>query len=117
MKRLKKAYESAPSQGKPSSLLLSNSSWNRNWRSSPSVWGSSSSEAIPKSNNSASQCRGASTSYAAAGLYSGVDSRLSGMESREVADRSEEEGEEGGEEEEWPMELESEEEEIAMATG
>ena len=28
----------------------------------------------------------------------------------------EEEGEEGGEEEEWPMELEPEEEEIAMAT-
>jgi len=38
------------------------------------------------------------------------------MESREEADRSEEEGEEGGEEE-WPMELEPEEEEIAMVTG
>ena len=36
------------------------------------------------------------------------------MESREEADRSEEEGEEGGEDE-WPMELEPEEEEIAMA--
>ena len=36
------------------------------------------------------------------------------MESREEADKSEEEGEEGGEEE-WPMELEPEEEEIAMA--
>ena len=36
------------------------------------------------------------------------------MESREEADRSEEKGEEGGEEE-WPMELEPEEEEIAMA--
>ena len=35
------------------------------------------------------------------------------MESREEADRSEEEGEEGGEEE-WPMELEPEEEETAM---
>ena len=33
---------------------------------------------------------------------------------REEADRSEEEGEGGGEEE-WPMELEPEEEEIAMA--
>ena len=72
---------------------------------------------IPKSNSSASQCRGASASYAAAGLYSGVGSRLSGMESREEAERSEEEGEEGGEEEEWPMELELDEEEIAMATG
>ena len=30
---------------------------------------------------------------------------------------SEEEGEEGGGEEEWPMELEPEEEEITMATG
>ena len=39
------------------------------------------------------------------------------MESREEAERFEEEGEEGGEEEEWPMELEPEEEEIAMATG
>ena len=39
------------------------------------------------------------------------------MELREEAERSEEEGEEGGEEEEWPMELEPEEEEIAMATG
>jgi len=37
------------------------------------------------------------------------------MESREEAERFEEEGEEGGEEE-WPMELEPEEEEIAMAT-
>ena len=36
------------------------------------------------------------------------------MESREEADRSEEEGEGGGEEE-WPMELEPKEEEIAMA--
>ena len=97
--------------------MLSNSSWNRSWRSSPSVWGSSSSEAIPKSNSSASQCRGVSTSYAAVGLYSGVGSRLSGMESREEAERSEEEGEEGGGEEEWPMVLEPEEEEIAVATG
>ena len=38
------------------------------------------------------------------------------MESREEADKSEEKGEEGGEEE-WPMELEPEEEEITMATG
>ena len=38
------------------------------------------------------------------------------MESREEVYRSEEEGEEGGEEE-WPMELEPEEEEIAMTTG
>ena len=38
------------------------------------------------------------------------------MESREEADRSEEEGEEGGEEE-WPMVLELKEGEIAMATG
>ena len=38
------------------------------------------------------------------------------MESREDAERFEEEGEEGGEEE-WPMELELEEEEITMATG
>ena len=37
------------------------------------------------------------------------------MESREEAERFEEEGEEGAEEE-WPMELEPEEEEIAMAT-
>ena len=37
------------------------------------------------------------------------------MESREEAERFEEEGEKGGEEE-WPMELEPEEEEIAMAT-
>ena len=37
------------------------------------------------------------------------------MESREEADRSEEEGEGG--EEEWPMELEPEEDEIAMVTG
>src|SRR6185312_5584350 len=91
--------ESAPSQEEPSSLLHSNSSWNRSWRSSPSVWGSSSSEAIPKSNSSASQCRGASASYAAAGLYSGVGSRLSEMESREEAEKFEEEGEEGGDEE------------------
>ena len=42
---------------------------------------------------------------------SGVGSQLSGMESREEAERLEEEGEEG-----WPMELEPEEEEIAMAT-
>ena len=62
---------------------------------------------IPKSN----------TSCAATGLCSGVGSRLSGMESREEAERSEEEGEEGWEEEEWPMVLEPEEEEIAMATG
>ena len=85
--------------------------------SSPSVWGPSSSEAIPKSNSSASQCRGASASAAAVGLCSGVGSRLSVMESKEEAEKFEEEGEEGGEEEEWPMELESEEEEIAMATG
>ena len=38
------------------------------------------------------------------------------MESREEADRSEEEEKEGGEEE-WPMELEPEEEEIAMVIG
>ena len=37
------------------------------------------------------------------------------MESREEADRPEEEGERG--EEEWPIELEPEEEEIAMAVG
>ena len=37
------------------------------------------------------------------------------MESRGEAERSEEEGEEGGEGE-WPMVLELEEEEIAMAT-
>ena len=55
-------------------------------------------------------------SYAAAGLYFGVGSRLSRTESREEAERSEEEGEEGGEGE-WPMVLEPEEEEIAMATG
>ena len=36
------------------------------------------------------------------------------MESREEVEWSEEEGEEGGEEE-WPMELEPKEEEIAMA--
>ena len=84
----------------------------RNWRSSPSVSGSSSSETVPKSNSSASQCRGASASYAAIGSYSGVGSRLSGIESREEAERVEEE-----EEEESSMELEPEEEEIAMATG
>ena len=86
--------ESTPSQEKFSSLLLSNSSWNRSWRSSPSVWGSSSSEAILKSNSSASQCRGVSASYAAVGSYYDVGSRLSGMESREEAERFEEEGEE-----------------------
>ena len=83
--------------------------------SSPSVSGSSSSEMIPKSNSSASQCRGASASYTAVGSHSGVGFRLSGMESMEEAGRGEEEGEE--EEEESPKELESEEEEIAMATG
>src|SRR6185312_4231630 len=86
--------ESAPSQEKPSSLLLSGSSWNRSRRSSPSVWGLSSSETIPKSNTSASQCRGASTSYTTVWSYSGVGSRFSGMELREEADRLEEEGEE-----------------------
>ena len=75
--------------------------------------GSSSSEATPKSNSSASQCRGASVSYAAVGSHSGVGSRLSGMESTEEAGR----GEEEGEEEESPKELESEEEEMAMAVG
>ena len=53
-----------------------------------------------------------STSYAAVGSYSGVGSRLSGMESREETEELEEEGEEGE-----PMKLEPEEEEIAMATG
>ena len=53
--------------------------------------------------------------YATVGSYSGVGSRLSGIESMEEAERFEEEGEEGGEEE-WLMELEPEEEEIAMAT-
>jgi len=77
--------------------------------------GSSSSEATPKSNSSASQCRGASASCAGVGSHSGVGSRLSGMESMEEAGRGEEEGEE--EEEESQKELESEEEEIAMATG
>src|SRR6185503_15876557 len=67
-------------------VVLSNSSWNRSWRSSPSVWGSSSSEAVPKSNSSASQCRGASALYAVVGSYSGVGSRLSGIESREEAE-------------------------------
>ena len=66
------------------------------------------------SNSSASQCRGASASYAAVGFHSGVGSRLSGMESMEEAEREEEEGEE--EEEESPKELEPEEE-IAMVTG
>ena len=75
--------------------------------------GSSSSEATPKSNSSASQCRGASASCTAVGSHSGVGSRLSGMESMEEAGRGEEEGEE--EEEESPKELESEEEEMAMA--
>src|SRR6185437_1184319 len=87
--------ESAPSQEKPSSLPLSGSSWNRSRRSLPSVLGSSSSETIPKSNSSASQCRGASASYDAIGSYSGVGSRLSGIESREEAEELEEEGEEG----------------------
>src|SRR6185295_20308049 len=85
--------ESTPSEEGSSSSSFSDSSWNRSRRSSPSVSGSSSSEAIPKLNSSASQCRGASASYAAAGLYSGVGSRLSRMESREEAERSEEEGE------------------------
>ena len=70
----------------------------------------------PKSNSSASQCRGANASYAAVGSHSGVGSRLSGIESMEKAEREEEEeGEE--EEEESPKELEPEEEEIAMAVG
>ena len=81
----------------------------------PSVSGSSSLEMTPKSNSSASQCRGASASYAAVGFHSGVGSWLSGMESMEEAEREEEEGEE--EEEESPKELELEEEGIAMATG
>ena len=76
-----------PSEEGSSSSLLSDSSWNRSRRSSPSVLGSSSSETIPKSNSSASQCRGASTSYAAVGSHSGVGSRLSGMESMEEAGR------------------------------
>ena len=80
--------------------------------------GSSSSEATPKSNSSASQCRGTSASYAAVGSHSGVGSRLSGMESTEEAGRGEEEGEEEEEEEEEsPKELESEEEEIAIVVG
>jgi len=87
--------ESAPSQEKPSSLLLSGSSWNRSQRSLPSVLGSSSSETIPKSNSYASQCRGASASYAAVGSYSGIGSRLLGIESREEVEELEEEGEEG----------------------
>ena len=74
--------------------------------------GSSSSETTPKSNSSASQCRGASASFAAVGSHSGVGSRLSGMESREETEELEEEDEEGE-----PMKLEPEEEEIAMATG
>ena len=77
--------------------------------------GSSSSEATPKSNSSASQCRGACASYAVVGSHSGVGSRLSGMESTEEAGRGEEEGEEEEEEEESPKELEPEEEEMAMA--
>ena len=77
--------------------------------------GSSSSETVPKSNSSASQCRGASASYTAVGSHSGVGSRLSGMESTEEAGRGEEEGEEEEEEEESPKELEPEEEEMAMA--
>ena len=70
----------------------------------------SSSETTPKSNSSASQCRGASASCAAVGSYSGVGSRLSEMESREEAEELEKEGERGE-----PMELEPEEEDIAMA--
>ena len=70
----------------------------------------SSSETTPKSNSSASQCRGASASCAAVGSYSGVGSRLSGKESREETEELEEEGEEGE-----LMKLEPEEEEIAMA--
>ena len=77
--------------------------------------GSSSSETTPKSNSSASQCRGASASYAAVGSHSGVGSRLSGIESMEEVGRGEEEGEEEEEEEESPKELELEEEEMAMA--
>ena len=78
--------------------------------------GSSSSETTPKSNSSASQCRGASASYAAVGSHSGVSSRLSEIGSMEETEREEEEeGEE--EEEESPKELEPEEEEMAMATG
>ena len=79
--------------------------------------GSSSSEATPKLNSSASQCRGASASYAAIGSHSGVGSRLSGIESMKEAEREEEEeGGEGEEEaEESPKELEPEEEEMAMA--
>src|SRR6185312_15753138 len=67
----------------------------------------------PKSNSSASQCRGASASYAAIGSHSGAGSRLSRIESMEEAERGEEEGEEE-EEEESPKELEPEEEEMAM---
>src|SRR6185436_3817175 len=107
--------ESTPSEEGSSSSPLSDSSWNRSWRSSPSVLGSSSSETTPKSNSFVSQCRGASASYAAVGSHSGVGSRLSGMESMEEAGRGEEEGEE--EEEESLKELESEEEEIAIAGG
>ena len=69
----------------------------------------------PKSNSSASQCRGASASYAAIGSHSGVGSRLSGIESMEEAEREEEEGGEEEEEEESPKELEPEEEEMVMA--
>ena len=49
---------------------------------------------------------------AAVESYSGVGSRLSGMESREETEDLEEEGEEGE-----PMKLDPEEEDIAMATG
>ena len=69
----------------------------------------------PKSNSSASQCRGASASYAAIGSHSGVGSRLSGIESMEEAEREEKRGDEEEEEEESPKELEPEEEEMAMA--
>jgi len=104
--------ESTLSQEKWLSLLSSSSSWNRSRRSSLLVLGSSSSETTPKSNSSVSQCRGASASCAAVGLYSGVGCRLSEMGSREETEELEEEGERGE-----PMELEPEEEEIAMATG
>jgi hypothetical protein len=52
----------------------------------------------------------ASASCAAAGSYSSIGSRLSGMKSREETEELEEEGEEGE-----PMKLEPEEEEIDMA--
>jgi len=66
----------------------------------------------PKSNSSASQCRGASASCATVGSYSGIGSQLSEIHSREEAEELEEEGEKVE-----PMELEPEEEEIAMAMG